>query len=286
MKRKKKRRTKKQQAIIRKRWLLICAVVLVALLALLTALAIALPKPEPEAPLPPPEANPYGPMDFQYDGKYLTCTAGESMLGIDVSAHQGEIDWQQVKDAGIEFVMIRAGYRGYRTPVIHEDPYAQANYKGAKAAGLKVGAYFFSQAVQPYEAVAEALLMSQIIADWELDLPAVYDWERVAKDTRAAEAGAEQVTACAKAFCSLMEAGGYSPMVYFNPHHAENFFKLEELTDYPFWLANYTDRMTYEYKVEMWQYTNEGRVPGISGDVDLNLLFLEIFEEKSLTNPT
>ena len=223
--------------------------------------------------LPPPEENPYGPMDFQYEGQYLTCTAGESTLGIDVSTHQGVIDWQQVAASPVEFVMIRVGYRGYESGWIQADDYAKANYEGAKAAGLKVGVYFFSQALDEWEAVEEASFVLSAIKDWQLDLPVVYDWEYVKEEARTGRMNARQVTDCTLAFCRVIQAAGYQPMVYFNTHQAQEHLILEEVTAYPFWLAMYSDRMTYAYKVRMWQYTDKGKVPGIEGSVDLNLLF-------------
>lgn len=223
--------------------------------------------------LPPPEENPYGPMDFQYEGQYLTCIAGESTLGIDVSTYQGQIDWQQVAESPVEFVMIRVGYRGYESGWIQDDDYAKANYEGAKAAGLKVGVYFFSQALDEWEAVEEASFVLSKIKGWELDLPVVYDWEYVKEEARTGQMDARQVTDCTLAFCRVIKAAGYQPMVYFNTHQAEEYLILEEVTQYPFWLAMYSDRMTYEYKVQMWQYTDKGKVPGIEGNVDLNLWF-------------
>jgi len=226
-----------------------------------------------QATLPPPEANPYGPLDFQYAGKYLTCLAGESVLGIDVSSHQEQVDWQAVADAGIRFVMLRVGYRGYEQGAIQADALAQENYLGAKAAGLQVGTYFFSQAVSTQEALEEADFLLDAIRDWELDMPVVYDWEYIDRDARTADMDARTVTDCTVAFCQAVEDAGYQPMVYFNRHQARDFLYLEELTRYPFWLAMYSDRMTYPYKIDMWQYTCEGSVPGIQGDVDINLFF-------------
>lgn len=222
--------------------------------------------------LPPPQANPYGPMDFQYDGKYLTCLAGESVLGIDVSSHQQTVDWQQVADAGIRFVMLRVGYRGYESGELQADALVQENYLGAKAAGLQVGAYFFSQALSTEEALEEAEYLLSAIRDWELDMPVVYDWEYIDTEARTGNSDARTVTDCTIAFCQAVEAAGYQPMVYFNRHHAQEYLYLEELTRYPFWLALYSDRMTYPYQVDMWQYTSQGHVPGIEGDVDINLL--------------
>ena len=226
-----------------------------------------------EPTLPPPEANPYGPLDFQYDGRYLSCLAGESILGIDVSAHQQQIDWEAVAAAGIRFVMLRVGYRGYETGALVYDEYVQSNYQGAKAAGLQVGAYFFSQAISVEEALEEAEFFRAGMEGWELDLPVVYDWEYIGPNARTAVMDARKVTDCTVAFCESMRAEGYEPMIYFNRHQAVEFMHLAELKEYPFWLALYSDRMTYPYKLQMWQYTSTGRVPGIEGDVDINLWF-------------
>lgn len=226
-----------------------------------------------ETTLPPPAANVFSPMDFAYDGDYLTCITDESILGIDVSTHQKEIDWQQVKAAGFDFVMIRLGYRGSVQGLLFEDEWAQTNYQGAKAAGLKVGGYFFSQSISVEEAIEEAEYAMEIIEGWELDMPLVYDWEFLQEDYRTAHVDARMLTDYSKAFCETVEAAGYNAMVYFNPNQSRKQMYLEELTDYGFWLAMYSDEMHYEYKVDMWQYTCEGSVPGISGNVDINLYF-------------
>ena len=224
-----------------------------------------------EPTVPPPEAGVYGPTDFQFDGDYLTCLAGESILGIDVSEHQREIDWPQVKAAGIEFVIIRVGYRGYETGNINPDKYAQANYQGAIDAGLDVGVYFFSQATNVQEAIEEAQFVLDFTAGWDLKYPVVYDWEYIGTQARTANVDRRTLTDCSIAFCEEIQAAGREPMVYFNRRQGNNQLFLYELEEYPFWLAMYSYRMTYPYKVEMWQYTNQGRVPGIEGDVDINL---------------
>ena len=131
-----------------------------------------------EPTLPPLPTNPYSTLDFYLEDGYMTCKSGKSTLGIDVSVWQGDIDWQQVKEAGMEFAMIRVGYRGSNEGTLHEDSMAQTYYQGAKAAGLKVGAYFFSQAVTPQEAVEEADYMLAKMEGWELDMPVVFDWEK------------------------------------------------------------------------------------------------------------
>lgn len=234
------------------------------------------PTTQPTEPtLPPPEANPYHFTDFQYDGRYRVCLAAPTLVGIDVSYHQKQIDWQAVADSGVDFVILRVGYRGYKTGLIQEDELAQYNYEEAKKAGLKVGAYFFSQAVSVEEALEEAQFLLDTVAEWEVEMPLVYDWEHKGADSRTYNLDSRIVTDCAIAFCDTVAAAGYDPMVYFNPHHAKRFFHLEELVAYPFWLAYYTDRMQYSYKVKMWQYTSTGTVPGIGTDVDINLWFVE-----------
>lgn len=229
--------------------------------------------PTTEPTLPPPEANPYGPTDFQYEGKYLSCLAGDAVLGIDVSEHQEEVDWQAVKAAGMEYVIIRVGYRGYGEGTLNLDAMAQSYYEGAKAAGLKIGAYFFSQAMNTAEAEEEADFLLDAVADWEIDLPLVFDWEYISSDARTADMDPRTLTDCTIAFCERVKAAGYTPMIYFNQSQSRYLLHLAELKQYDFWLAMYSDRMTYPYKLTMWQYTCTGQVPGIEKEVDINLWF-------------
>lgn len=251
-----------------------CAVLLVFLLLFLPNALDKTPQ-ETEAPtevtLPP---NPYDVSDFSLDSRgYVTCSVGNTRLGIDVSEHQGEIDWQAVADAGIQYAYIRVGYRGYDQGGIYEDDLAQANYEGATAAGLKVGVYFYSQAISPEEAREEAQFVAKIVKKWDLSYPVVYDWEWVSSDARTGTMTGEAVTACTQAFCREIEKKGYDAAFYFNQDLAENTFLLEELTDYDFWLAQYEDALTFPYRVKMWQFTAAGSVPGIAGNVDINLYF-------------
>lgn len=225
--------------------------------------------------LPPPPANIFDPEDFGYgeDG-YLTCLTGPSERGVDVSSYQGQVDWQAVRDAGFTFAIIRVAGRGYgSTGNLYDDALAQQNYEGAKAAGMKVGAYFFSQAVSPEEAVEEAEYLLEKTKDWEMELPVVYDWEYISETARTANVDPRTLTDCMLAFCKRIEEGGRDAMVYFNTEQSMIMFNIEEVTEYPFWLAMYSDWMTYPYKIHMWQYTNKGKVPGIQGNVDINLAF-------------
>ena len=226
-----------------------------------------------DSTLPPPEENPIGLGDFAMVGDYLACLTAPSVLGIDVSEWQEEVDWQQVKNAGVEFAMIRAGWRGSEQGVLVEDTCAQANYAGARAAGVQVGVYFFSQAVSVQEAVEEAEYLLEIIRDWKLDMPVVYDWEFISEDSRTGHVDARTLTDCAKAFCETVADAGYRPMVYFNTDQSFERMYLRELTEYDFWLAQYDTVLNYPYKIDMWQYTETGAVPGISGNVDINLYF-------------
>ena len=226
-----------------------------------------------EATLPPPEANPIGLGDFAMVDGYLTCLSTQSVLGIDVSEWQDEINWQQVKDAGVEFAMIRVGWRGSEQGVLVEDICAQANYAGAAAVGIKVGAYFFSQAISVEEATEEANYMLNLIKDWNIEMPVVYDWDFISAESRTGNMDPRTLTDCTKAFCDIVADAGYQPMVYFNMNHSYENIYIRELTDYPFWLARYDTVLNYPYKIDMWQYTETGSVPGISTNVDINLYF-------------
>lgn len=219
-----------------------------------------------------PEANPYGALDFQYDkNNYLYCLRQESFAGVDVSAFQGDIDWQQVKESGIRFAMLRLGYRGYESGRLVEDEYIQQNLKNTKAAGMPIGVYFFSQALNIREVDEEIEFMLKVLGDYELHMPIVLDWEIPTADARTAKMDARTLTALQEYFCKTMAEKGYTPMVYFNWHQSNTLLYLNELENYPFWLALYSNRMTYPYHVEMWQYTDSGKVPGIQGNVDLNI---------------
>ena len=270
-------------------WIALAFAILLSVATITTALLLTrqpqqAPAPETEpttettpTTLPPPVANTLGPEDFIYENGYLTCTAAESRLGIDVSKHQGVIDWQAVKNAGITFAIIRVAGRGYgEAGALYTDEYALRNYRGAKAVGIDVGVYFFSQAITAEEAREEARYTLRVIDGWDLDMPVVYDWEVIENDVARTDGlDPRIVTDCMLAFCDEIEKAGRTPMVYFNPVNVQQTFYIEEVTQYKFWLAFYTDWMTFPYEVNMWQYTCTGSVPGISGKVDLNLLFPE-----------
>ena len=227
---------------------------------------------EPAIPTIPPERNPYDKFDFQYNRhNYLLLQNVKSYAGVDVSAFQGKVDWKKVKQSGIDFAIIRLGYRGYESGKLVEDEYAKINLKNAKEAGLKIGAYFFSQALNIKEVNEEIAYMMKILGDRKLDMPIILDWEIPTSDARTANMDARTLTDLQLHFCETMVEKGFVPMVYFNRYMSGRLLHLTELERYPFWLALYQDRMTYPYKVEMWQYTDSGKVPGINGPVDINV---------------
>ncbi len=265
----------------KQKWMLIC-VAAIAVLTLLwgvwSFMDSLMPSADPQTPRQPeppaPAANPYTPEDFHFADGRMTLTAGKAVTGIDVSGHQGEIDWQAVKAAGVEFAMIRLGYRGYSSGEICEDKFWRANLDGAQAAGISTGAYFYSQAISPEEAGEEAEFVLGLLKGKTLDMPLVFDWEYVSETARTANVDRNTLTAATKMFCETVRAAGFRPMIYFNRSQARDMLRLEQLTDYQFWLAMYDAPMDFPFRVNMWQYTSSGSVPGIGGNVDINLWFL------------
>lgn len=222
-----------------------------------------------------------------YDWQYLSRNSGRysyeppdgpaALFGIDVSKHQGEIDWQRVKADGISFAMLRAVYRGYgESGNLRVDETFEENLEGALAAGLDVGIYVFSQAVTEEEAIEEAELALSLIEGRDIAYPVVFDMEEIAGDAaRTAGLTTEEITDIAIAFCDTVEAAGYEPMIYGNLKWLAAKMDLSRLTGYDKWLAQYYRTPAFPYEFQMWQYTSTGQVDGISGDVDLNLCFAE-----------
>lgn len=197
-----------------------------------------------------------------------------SLLGVDVSVHQDNIDWAKVKESGIDFAMVRLGYRGYGTGEAQLDENYAENIQGARDAGLDAGVYFFSQAITAEEAVEEANLVIESLDGLDVNYPVVYDWEIIYDDTaRTDNISVDVLTDCCVAFCETIKNAGYTPMIYQNKRTSIFKLDLNRLNDYDFWLAEYNTEPTYYYDFDMWQYTSTGRVPGIEGDVDLNISF-------------
>ncbi len=271
-----------------------------ALILAVAALFFALrPKSEtePEEPPAPPAVD--EPVTFQFGDRVLTPLEGmplnpydrdgfsldekgrvtyekdgkRARTGVDVSTYQKEINWQAVAGDGIDFAILRLGYRGYTEGGLFLDQTFENNLRGALDAGLEVGVYFFSQAVTPEEAEAEAAYILNAIEGCEITGPIAFDWEPIAPGNNARTDGLDNdvLTRCANAFCAKIEGAGYTPAVYFNQSLGYLRYDLRELTGYELWLAEYDTKPDFYYHFDLWQYTHTGRVAGIEGDVDLNL---------------
>ena len=198
-----------------------------------------------------------------------------SRLGIDVSEYQPEVDWTKVKEAGADFVMIRLGFRGYgEAGNLAEDKMFKKHIEEAQKAGLDVGVYFFSQAINDEEALEEAEFVLERIKDYEMTCPVAYDVEEIKFDeSRTDSLDAEQFTRNCKIFCEKIKEAGYDTMIYANMKWLAFTLDMEELAVYDKWYADYEIVPQNPYEIAMWQYTETGKIPGIEGNVDLNVWF-------------
>lgn len=200
--------------------------------------------------------------------------SGNQVLGIDVSKWQGEIDWNMVRDAGVEYAIIRCGYRGSVTGSLVEDPYFERNMRGALAAGVKVGVYFFTQATNEVEAVEEASMVVSLIRDYDIEYPVFIDTEGAGGGGRADGLDVDTRTIVCDAFCRTIENAGYKAGVYASRNWYNNRLNTASLEKYVIWLAEYRRAPIYQGYYQMWQYTSKGSISGISGNVDLNISYL------------
>lgn len=210
-------------------------------------------------------ADIHGFPSYVVDGRVL------SRLGVDVSDHNEQIDWDLVAEQGVTFAFVRLGYRGMGDGELYYDDYYAANLDGARAAGLDVGAYFFSQAVSVDEAVQEAELAISLLDGRSLELPVVFDHEAPEGSSRAAGVTGEELTAAAVAFCERMEAAGYRTMVYGNQYDLAR-FDMAGLGERPLWYAEYVWQPTTNYAFSYWQFAAaENVIEGIPGEADLDI---------------
>jgi uncharacterized protein YjdB/GH25 family lysozyme M1 (1,4-beta-N-acetylmuramidase) len=207
--------------------------------------------------------------------KYYFDTYGvlSSKVGIDVSKYQGSIDWNAVKATGVNFAMIRLGFRGYGSDgTLVLDPYYLQNIKNATAAGIQVGVYFYSQAITSQEAIEEADMVLSNISGYNVSYPIAFDTEYVSTDTgRANNLSAADRTTIAIAFCNTIRNAGYTPMIYSNKNFLLGYLDLSRLSSDKIWVANYNNTNDYPNSYQMWQYTSSGSVSGINGNVDLDI---------------
>lgn len=199
-----------------------------------------------------------------------------SVMGIDVSSYQKDIDWQAVKASGVKFAIIQVGYRGYESGILVEDAYFRRNIQGAIDNGIDVGVYFFSQAVSPQEARDEADFVLERIKGYDLQLPVVFDLEEVSNVADRVENGTqEEHTQAAVTFLNHIKNAGYPAMIYSSSQLFPRLFNLNYLHDYEFWVAEYGNYPNFAYNFNIWQFTAIGTVDGISTSVDMNIMFVK-----------
>jgi GH25 family lysozyme M1 (1,4-beta-N-acetylmuramidase) len=222
------------------------------------------------------ETNSYDKSLFQVDEDtgYMTYGGGYYAIGVDVSYSQKEIDWEQVAASGVEFAIIRVGFRGYVKATLNVDKYFEENIQGALKAGLQVGVYFYSQAITVDEAIEEAEYVLKQIRPYHITYPVVFDWEVPdSPNARTLDVDNETIVACAAAFCETVKSEGYTPAFYGGKNKVQK-LDMGYLADYPFWLAHYTINQvasSYRYQYDIWQYSSTGSVPGITGNVDMDI---------------
>lgn len=226
------------------------------------------PEPDPNAPLVTEEEK----------AAFLAQYPDQGLIGIDVARYQGEIDWAKVKAAGVEFAIIRVGFTGYGTGTLNLDANYQANIEGALENGIKVGVYYYSQAISVEEAQAEAALLLDAIRGYDITFPVVFDWETVSSASgRANNLDTQTLCDAANAFCKMVKDAGYTPMVYFNKKLATDYYDLDQIQEHDFWYAYYQSSASIPtgHDHMIWQFTSTGKVPGISGNVDLDLSYFD-----------
>ena len=205
---------------------------------------------------------------FNGDGSLNTGT----VMGIDISKHNGNIDWNAVKNSGVQYVILRCGYRGSASGVLVEDQKFKSNIQGATAAGLKVGIYFFSQAVNEVEAVEEASMTLSLIKNYRITYPVYIDVESA--NGRADGISNAARTSVINAFCQTIRNSGYTPGLYANKNWLTEKINTGALGGCKIWLAQYVAAPTYGGRYEMWQYSSRGSIAGIKGNVDLNVSYM------------
>ena len=206
-----------------------------------------------------------------YRGEDLTLRRG-----IDVSEHQQDIDWTQVAASGVEFVILRCGYRTYEAGKLNEDARFREYIEGALDAGLEVGVYFFSQATDIVEAAEEAVFVVNLIADYDVTLPVFFDWEFMGDgfDARTDDMDGKTLTACCLEFAHLIRAAGYEPGMYCYLNLAYDTYDLNQLEDITLWMGDPGTRPIFYFDHSFWQYSFTGTVPGIEVDVDLDAMYM------------
>lgn len=207
--------------------------------------------------------------------KYYENGQKVSYMGVDISKETGVVDFAQLKSAGIDYVMIRLGQRGYSTGQLSADENYIMNMEEAKSAGLNIGVTFYSQAVTVEEAVEEAHVVIDYLSGYEIDYPVGFQMGYVSNDkSRTENLSKMQLTEIATAFCDEIANAGYTPMIYGNKYWLLRKLDLTKLSKYEIWLSQSEDVPDYPYTFSMWQYTQTGKISGITGEANLNISFV------------
>lgn len=202
---------------------------------------------------------------------YIEEDGSRKRVGIDVSEHQGPIEWEKVASE-VDFAFIRLGYRGYASGSIVTDAYYSTNMQSATENGISVGVYFYSQATSYEEGVEEANFVLSMLGDYALSYPIVLDREDpMQEDARTNDLTVEQHTQAALGFLETIESAGKSVMIYTNQLYYALYLDLEQIYKYPVWFAQYANEPNWPYEFSIWQYSESGEVPGIYGPVDMNI---------------
>ncbi len=208
---------------------------------------------------------------YNFDSKGCLQVSG-GVLGIDVSKWNGSINWAKVKESGVNFAIIRIGYRGSTKGGLIDDSAFKANIEGASNAGIKVGVYWVTQAVNEVEAIEEASAVLSRISGYRVSYPVFLDVESSGGRGDAIDKATRTVVC--KTFCQTIQNSGYTAGIYANKNWMTNYIDASQLTGYKIWLAQYSKECTYKGSYSMWQYTDSGSISGINGKVDLNLSYL------------
>lgn len=228
---------------------------------------------------------------LEAEGSTAVKTVEDARFGIDVSKWNKEIDWARIKKEGVDFAIIRAGYRGSVSGSLVVDPYFKQNIKGATENGIDIGVYFFTQAVNEREAVEEASIVMSLVQGYDITYPIFIDTEGAGGRGRADDLDVVDRSKVCQAFCETIRSGGYTAGVYASKNWLNNRLDITKLSaDNIIWLAEYKDKPTYGGTYSMWQYTSSGRINGIEGKVDFNLCYLDfgsddLEDEEQLDNP-
>ena len=223
--------------------------------------------------------------------KFNSYGANASKLAIDVSSHNGNINWAKVRASGVEYAIIRVGYRGYRNGNLMSDINFKANIDGALKNGIQVGLYFYSQAVNNNEAIEEASLAVNAVKGYSVKLPIYFDTEftEMANTTNPGRADvltSAQRTAIAKTFCETVRGAGYQAGIYASKFFYYDNLIYNQLSSYHIWLAHYTSNgatTDFKYNYSMWQYTEKGKIDGISTNVDVNICLYDFVNKNDMS---